>query len=70
MKTVNTFEQFVSENNKEVNEGKDWKGYAFDAGITLHNLYIMQEIQKDPAAKKELGEIVDRFSEFKKKYVK
>ena len=70
MKTVNTFEEFVSENNKEVNEGKDWKGYAFDAGITLHNLYIMQEIQKDSAAKKELGEIVERFNEFKKKYVK
>lgn len=70
MKTVNTFEEFVSENNKEVNEGKDWKGYAFDAGITLHNLFIMQEIQKDAGAKKELGDIIERFTEFKKKYVK
>jgi len=70
MKNINTFEEFVTESNTEVNEGKDWKGYAFDAGITLHNLYIMQEIQKDGAAKKELGEIIDKYNEFKKKYVK
>jgi hypothetical protein len=70
MTKVNTFEEFVAESNTEVNEGKDWKGYAFDAGITLHNLYIMQEIQKDAAAKKELGSIIDMFAEFKKKYVK
>lgn len=70
MTKVNTFEEFVAESNTEVNEGKDWKGYAFDAGISLHNLYIMQEIQKDSEAKKELGEIIKRFTEFKSKYVK
>ena len=70
MQKVNTFEEFVAESNADVNEGKDWKGYAFDAGITLHNLSIMQEIQKDAGAKKELGDIIERFTEFKKKYVK
>jgi hypothetical protein len=30
----------------------------------------MQEIQKDDAAKKELGNIIDMFAAFKKKYVK
>lgn len=70
MTKVNTFEEFVAESNAEVNEGKDWKGYAFDAGLTLHNLSIMQEIQKDDAAKKELGNIIDMFAAFKKKYVK
>jgi hypothetical protein len=30
----------------------------------------MQEIQKDATAKKELGEIIDKYTEFKKKYIK
>lgn len=70
MKHIHAYEEFISENNIELNEGNDWRRYAFDVDTTLHNLYVMQEIQKDSGAKKELGDIIERFDEFKQKYVK
>ena len=54
----------------KINEGNDLRRYAFDVDTTLYNLYAMQDIKKDSAAKKELGDIIERFYEFKNKYVK
>ena len=70
MKHIHAFEEFVSENTIEVNEGNDLRRYSFDVDTTLYNLYAIQEIQKDSGAKKELGDIIERFYEFKNKYIK
>ena len=69
MENIPNFNDFVVNENEGNELNENARKYGYDAFMSLHNLSIMQEIQKDTAAKKELGEIIEAFNAFKKKYL-
>ena len=69
MKNIQSFSDFVINENEGSELNENARKYGFDVFMSLHNLLVMQEIQKDPEAKKELGAIMTSFDAFKKKYL-